>query len=721
MNHLRRTLSFIMALAVLILSLTACAPQKPNDEVESPSTVTTPEESVTTSDDVAAEATATTPEVTATEPTTTEATTTTTEATTTVATTTEATTTTTEATTVTTTEATVAVEDISGEVYMYAKSSVNVREKPDANSERVGGLSEGEKVQVTGKAANGWYRIKFDGGEYFVSGNYLTEDAPKPADGIYTVSGSFSSEFLDNEWDTYCKPNSVTGDVESCWGTHYPDITSVIESAVPLEYITSIEITLTASNIDTCWNGKKPHCELHFNSRGDGAAEATVEFDSKTVKMSCDIPDGTYAIILNPYAFSSSVGAVKFDYTVTITCGEYQPENTSPDNDNDNDKDDDKEIETLAAQLYGTDYEYKKSELSAMKKATTSYDASAPSLYEAFSDYFNVGACINSWYLNSTSSEDFKSMMKQYNTFTLENESKPDAMHPSENKYNFTSVDKFVDFGEKYGVTLRGHTLIWHSQCPDWFFYKSGTSGTAATAKQLLDRIDEHVTTIVSRYAGKIDTWDVVNEVFNDDGTLRDSKWLQIVGDYDKDGDKYDYIEAAFKAAAAADPNARLIINDYNLEWSTAKTQGVYNLVKSMLEDGIKVDGVGLQMHIAYNTDINQLRKNLEILEGLRKYNPDFTIEITEMDMSCFVWSDDSKTVNLTDSFMKQYNNTYVQAFKLFMEYSEKGLIDTVVFWGINDDHSWLNSNGRINHPFLIGRDNELKSTYWEVISLALE
>lgn len=386
-------------------------------------------------------------------------------------------------------------------------------------------------------------------------------------------------------------------------------------------------------------------------------------------------------------------------------------------------KSDDVAVKGLAAETYGTDYEYKKSELAAMQKAEHTYDEDAPSLYEAFSDYFRVGAAINSWYFSNTKSEDFISMMKQFNIFTLENESKPDAMHPSEDRYNFTNVDKFVAFGEKYGVSLRGHTLIWHSQCPNWFFYKSGTSGTAATAEQLMERIDEHVTTIVSRYAGKIDSWDVVNEVFNDDGTLRDSKWLQIVGDYDGDGDKYDYIEQAFISASKADPEAKLIINDYNLEWSSSKVNGVYNLVKSMLQDGIKVDGVGLQMHIAYNTDINTLRKNLEKLATLREYNPDFTIQITEMDMSCFVWNDNSLKVDLTDSFMKQYNKTYVEAFKLFMEFSERGLIDTVVFWGINDDHSWLNNSpaGRVNHPFLIDRDNGFKSTYWEVLSLTLD
>ncbi len=544
---------------------------------------------------------------------------------------------------------------------------------------------------------------------YLLYHSLFPEQYPLPELGtlISRVSGSFSCKFTDNDYDSAIKSGTLTGNVEECWGTQFPDITEAITSVSKLRNVKSISIEVTASNTDPCWNGTKPRIELHFNSRADGGAEAVTSFEGNTAKLTSEIPSGVYAIILNPYAFSSSVGTVNFTYTVTVT---YK---TEEDSDNKNDG--------LAAEMFGTDYEYTKSELSTMKTAKHTYEAVSPSLYEAFSDYFRVGAAINTWNLNSTSSNDFKSFMKQFNMFVLENEAKPDAMHPSEKSYNFSNVDKFVQFGEKYGVALRGHTLIWHAQCPEWFFYKSGTSGTKATADQLMKRIDEHVTTIVSRYKGKIDSWDVVNEVFNDDGTLRDSKWLQIVGDYDGDGDKYDFIEQAFKSAAKADPDAKLIINDYNLEWSTAKTNGMYNLIKSMLEDGIKVDGVGLQMHIAYNTDINQLRRNMETLAGLKKYNPDFTIQVTEMDMNCFVWGDDSKTVELTDSFMRQYNKTYVDAFKLFMDFADRGLLDTVVFWGINDGNSWINNDGRVNHPFLIARNNEIKSTYWEVIALALD
>ena len=523
---------------------------------------------------------------------------------------------------------------------------------------------------------------------------------------VSKANGSFSCQFSDNDYDSAIKSGTLTGNAEDCWGTQFPDITSAITSITRLRNVKSIKVEVSASNTDACWNGATPRCELHVNSRADGGAEAVASFEDGKATLNYEFTGAEYAIILNPYAFSSSAGTIDFTYTVTVT---YKIDDGSSKNDG------------LAAQLYGTSYEYTESELSAMKTATYSYDTAAPSLYEAFADYFNVGTCINSWNLNSTTSSDFRSFMKQFNTFVYENESKPDAMHPSENTYNFSNMDKLVDFGQKYGVNLRGHTLIWHAQCPDWFFYKSGTSGTKATAAKVLERIDTHVTTIVSRYKGKVRSWDVVNEVLNDDGTLRDSNWLQTVGDYDGDGDKYDFIEQAFRSAAAADPDAKLIINDYNLEWSTAKTQGMYDLVKSMLEDGIKVDGIGLQMHIGYDTNISQLRTNMEKLAGLKKYNPNFTLEVTEMDVSCFKWGDDSKTVDLNATFMAQYNKTYTEAFKLFMDLADRGVVDTVVFWGINDGNSWINSDGRVNHPFLIARENKIKSTYWEVLSLVLD
>lgn len=337
------------------------------------------------------------------------------------------------------------------------------------------------------------------------------------------------------------------------------------------------------------------------------------------------------------------------------------------------------------------------------------YDEDAPSLCGEYSQWFGVGAAINSWNYSDKSSEDYLTITKQFNTFVMENQTKPDQIHPSEDTYNFAPTDSFVQFGEEQGATLRGHTLIWHSQCPNWFFYDA--DGNYASADLVMQRIDEHVTTIVSRYAGKIDTWDVVNEVLGDDGGLRDSLWYQLVGDYDGDGDKYDFIEQAFRSARAADPDARLIINEYNLEWSESKTITMYLAIKQMLTEGVPIDGVGLQMHIGPDLDVNTLRSNIEILLKLRDINPDFMIEITELDMNI--------TGNSKEDIKKQADK-YAELFEFFIELSEQGVLDTVVFWGIEDSVSWLNgTNGVTTYPMLIAREYRLKDAYWSVIDVA--
>lgn len=347
------------------------------------------------------------------------------------------------------------------------------------------------------------------------------------------------------------------------------------------------------------------------------------------------------------------------------------------------------------------------------------YDDEAPSLAEAFKDYFKIGAAINSWDLNDENSNNFKIINRQYNTYVMENETKPDQIHPREDTYNFAATDKFVEFGEKYGKTLRGHTLVWHSQVPDWFF-KDGDE--EASAELLIQRMKDHITTVVSRYKGKIHTWDVVNEVLDDSYGMRISKWLKIIRDYDGDGDNYDFVEIAFRTAHEADPDARLIINDYSLESSTDKAITMYNMVKKMLEEGVPVDGVGLQMHIAIDSDVELARDNIHILAKLKDINPDFVIEVTELDMSCYGWGNNDLTIDFS-KIEKQFNDKYVELFNMFMDLSEEGILDSVVFWGYYDGATWLNGfpiEGRTNYPMLIDRDLKFKSAYYKLLALPL-
>ena len=347
-------------------------------------------------------------------------------------------------------------------------------------------------------------------------------------------------------------------------------------------------------------------------------------------------------------------------------------------------------------------------------KATYSYEDDAPSLAEAYKDYFRIGSAINTWNLNDPESNEYKMILKQFDTLVLENESKPDALHPTEDTYNFTNFDKFVDFCEENDIVERGHTLIWHSQCPDWFF-KDGNG--QASADLLVQRIKDHVTTIVSRYKGRVDTWDVVNEVIADDYGLRRSNWYNIVGDYDGDGDSYDFIETAFIAAHEADPDARLIINDYSLESSSNKVITMYNAVKKMLEDGVPIDGVGFQMHIGLGMDLERMEDNFRIIAKLREINPDLIIEVTEMDMNCYNEDQNGNSIPLSKEQEQQFNETYVGVFNLLLDLAEEGVLDSAIFWGLHDGTSWLNGQHQ-TYPMLFDREMKMKDTFWDIIEL---
>lgn len=172
---------------------------------------------------------------------------------------------------------------------------------------------------------------------------------------------------------------------------------------------------------------------------------------------------------------------------------------------------------------------------------------------------------------------------REFNMITAENEMKIDALEPNQNQFNYTNGDRIVSWARSNGKQVRGHTLAWHSQQPGWMQNMSGSA--------LRNAMLNHVTQVATHYRGQIHSWDVVNEAFQDgsSGARRDSN-LQRTGN--------DWIEAAFRAARAADPNAKLCYNDYNTDdWTHAKTQAVYNLVRDFKARGVPIDCVGLQSH----------------------------------------------------------------------------------------------------------------------------
>ncbi len=207
-------------------------------------------------------------------------------------------------------------------------------------------------------------------------------------------------------------------------------------------------------------------------------------------------------------------------------------------------------------------------------------------LKEAFKDKFYVGAALSYGQIMKRDTIGYNLTIKHFNSITAENIMKWETIHPSPGQYNFTAADSFVALGQKYNMHIIGHTLIWHNQTPRWVFLDE--KGNNVSRDTLLKRMRDHIYTVVGRYKGKVHGWDVVNEALNDDGTLRKTKWLEIIGE--------DYIEKAFQFAHEADPDAELYYNDYSLIRED-KLKGAIELVKKLKEKNIRIDGVGEQGH----------------------------------------------------------------------------------------------------------------------------
>lgn len=341
------------------------------------------------------------------------------------------------------------------------------------------------------------------------------------------------------------------------------------------------------------------------------------------------------------------------------------------------------------------------------------YDPAAPSLCEAFKDYFRVGAAISTKFFDGEHEKELALIKKQYNAFVLSLQSKPSFIHPAEDRYVFEPVDRFVAFGKANGARLRGHTLVWHQSVPDWFFYDK--DGNTVGADLLIARMNEHIRTIVSRYRGQIDSWDVCNEVFHKDGIhFRDTMWYKIAGTR--------FIKEAFRTAHEADPDARLILNDYLLEETEGASETLIRFVTEMVNEGVAIHGIGLQFHhyLKYS-NLENVKKNIRKLLVLKDIIPGFKLEVTEFDMNCYDWDEQATDVVWTDELRELYRYKYVELFRFFMELSREGFLDSVLFWGTNDGDSWLNGFPREhkNYPLLFDRELKIKPVMYDLLDLA--
>lgn len=325
------------------------------------------------------------------------------------------------------------------------------------------------------------------------------------------------------------------------------------------------------------------------------------------------------------------------------------------------------------------------------------------SLAEAFQEDFRIGAAVN----GRTIISQRELLASQFNSVTAENEMKFESVHPSEDMYTFEAADRIAAFAREHHMKLRGHTLVWHNQTPDWLFQDKGGTVDRDT---LLARMKSHIDTVVKRYKEHIYCWDVVNEAVADEGPdrLRSSKWLDIVGE--------PFIAKAFEYAHEADPNALLFYNDYN-ESDPVKREKIYALVRTLLEQGVPIHGIGLQAHWnVHDPKVEDIRSAIERYASLG-----LKVHFTEMDVSMFAFEDQRTDLSEpTDEMIQLQAERYGQFFRLFQEY--RAVIDNVTFWGAADDYTWLDYfpvRGRKNWPLLFDTKQQPKAALAKVLAAA--
>ena len=336
------------------------------------------------------------------------------------------------------------------------------------------------------------------------------------------------------------------------------------------------------------------------------------------------------------------------------------------------------------------------------------------SLKDTFKKDFLIGTALNNSQIDEKNAVVNDLIKKQFNAATPENIMKSALIHPKWDTYNFTMADKLVEYGKKNNIKINGHTLIWHSQLPN-FIRGIKSSDSIRTF------FTDHIKTVAGRYKGKVFSWDVVNEALNEDGTLRNSVFLKHLGE--------GYLVDAFRLAQEASPKTELYYNDYNNE-KPAKRAGCIKLIKKIQESGARIDGVGIQGHWHVGKiplkDIEESILEYSAL-GLKVMFTELDIEVLERN---FQGADVSQrmanspeinpyTNGLPENVQKQLSDDYEALFKLFLKHKDK--VTRVTFWGVNDGDSWLNNwpvRGRTSYPLLFDRNNQPKPAYFKVVGL---
>ena len=335
---------------------------------------------------------------------------------------------------------------------------------------------------------------------------------------------------------------------------------------------------------------------------------------------------------------------------------------------------------------------------------------------------------------------DFKNLpdkeiaAKHFNLIVAENDTKMENVYRGPEDFNFDRADKLVKFGKKNGQDVRWHTLVWHSQSPDWIFdadckaaprpkWEVGKPFVPPTPEEIAAkctvsktelerRLQNYIFTVGDRYKDDICSVDVVNECISDKNfklrTIEDySRWSLVLGD--------DYIEKAFFWAKDAFPKSSLVINDYNLEMIKGKREGMRDFLEALLRKGVPVDTVGLQMHIDIkNPPVAEIAETIEMFGkmGLR-------VIVTEMEVSMYTSKHEGQR-NFTPAELEEQAERYCSIFNCFRAEARRGILQDVVLWGVTDRFSWKNNfpvPNRPDAPLLFDVDGKEKPAFIQLSS----
>ncbi len=375
-------------------------------------------------------------------------------------------------------------------------------------------------------------------------------------------------------------------------------------------------------------------------------------------------------------------------YVLSVTCTSLNQGNQGGEDEKDNmdDKDEDEEDDSaLFGEVAGT---------------TVQKGMFLRKYLEMLDTDKRIGVAVPStWTYNvpaNPSSTVSKNISNNFNLCVAENEMKIDQIEPSQNGFNFGAANDLVQYAQNQQMAVRGHTLVWHQQVPEWISKDGKNNDKKWTRDQLLEIMKNHITKCVKQFGSKVMEWDVVNETLDDDQSIvrtqpngyqlrKESVWVKVIGE--------DFIDSAFVYAHRANPNLKLYLNDYDCEFSgVAKTTALYNLAKRLKDKGIPIDGVGLQCHLK----VNNFSKS-KLNQTVKRY--------AEIGLNCIFTEIDIAISSISSSELTKQAEVFSQIAEVWLKNDN---CPHMVVWGINDKYSWVSGS----HAVLFDENNTGKPAY---------